>query len=79
MCIMKNREGTLVGWVVGVEGGVLHVSGAGPGAREVCEGIHQDQGEIPDPGKERERPQVSGQGWRGGASARQSQERRASA
>lgn len=42
MCIMKNREGTLVGWVVGVEGGVLHVSGAGPGAREVCKGYSSE-------------------------------------
>lgn len=38
MCIMKNPEGTLVGCVVGVEGGILQVSGAGPGAREVWEG-----------------------------------------
>lgn len=31
MCVCHEKEGRLVGCVVGVEGGVLQVSGAGPG------------------------------------------------
>ena len=38
MCVVIKPEGRLVGYVVGVEGGVRQISGAGPLPREVWEG-----------------------------------------